>query len=418
VSAPLHVSSGAVSCGGENFDIAAALQASQILTIGHDPERVLPALIEVIRLQSGAETAQLLVLEGTKLRLEASAAADTSDLLLFPASSPDRGAGSFSSAIVNYVLHSGEDLMLSEADKDPRFVQCNYVANRRPKSVICSGIRHQGELLGVIYLEHGQIAGAFSGKKLEWLRLLSTEVGLTVASRRMSRYRDYVRKFAPSAVAKEIDINPNSPDLAAKDCDVSILFADLEGYTRIAELMGTRQLTELMNRTFSKFVDEIHRYEGVLLEIGGDELFALFGDEDTTKHVWKAANAALAISRGAKELKEELASAHVALTMNMGINSGVASVGLHSVEAASGSRWRYGASGTVVNIAARVRQLARNGDILMTADSAAKVTSDFLFEDVGEHSLKNVAKRVRIYRLLGSAANLTSAPAAQRQLQH
>jgi adenylate cyclase len=87
--------------------------------------------------------------------------------------------------------------------------------------------------------------------------------------------------------------------------------------------------------------------------------------------------------------------------MNIGINSGVASVGLHAVDAASGSRWRYGASGSVVNIAARVRELARDGNILMSADSVARVSDDFLFEDIGEHSLKNVMQPIRIYRLCG-----------------
>ena len=84
--------------------------------------------------------------------------------------------------------------------------------------------------------------------------------------------------------------------------------------------------------------------------------------------MWKAAKAALAISGAATALKEELSSAYPPLMMNMGINSGVASVGLHSVEASSGSRWRYGASGTVVNVAARVRELARDGNILMSAE--------------------------------------------------
>jgi predicted ATPase/class 3 adenylate cyclase len=398
--------SGLANHRGERFDIAAALQASQIITKGGDPDRVLSELMQVIRLQAGAETAQLLVLEGGKLRLEASAAAESSEVLLFPASSPDKGPGSFSRAIVNYVLHTGEDLLLAEADGDARFAQCPYIASRRPRSVICSGIRHQGELLGVIYLEHTQIAGAFGGQKLEWLQLLSTELGLTVWSSRLSRYREYVQKFAPSAVSKEIDANPSNPDLVAKDRDVSILFADLAGYTRLAELMGRRQLTELINRAFSRFVDEIHRYDGVLLEIGGDELFVLFADEDHSKHVWKAASAALAISRAAAELKEELSSGHPPLMMNMGINSGVASVGLHAVEAASGSRWRYGASGTVVNIAARVRELAHDGSILMSTDSAARVANEFVFEDVGEHSLKNVMKPIRIYRLISEQQGL------------
>jgi hypothetical protein len=171
-TAPTDVA-GPISHQGERFDIAAALQASHIIASGENPERVLTHLMQVIRVQSGAETAQLLALEGGKLRLEASAAADSGDVALFPSASADTVLRSFSPAVVNYVLHAGEDLMLLEADTDPRFAQCPYIAGRRPKSVLCSGIRHQGELLGVIYLEHTQIAGAFSGQKLEWLRLLN-----------------------------------------------------------------------------------------------------------------------------------------------------------------------------------------------------------------------------------------------------
>jgi adenylate cyclase len=99
-------------------------------------------------------------------------------------------------------------------------------------------------------------------------------------------------------------------------------------------------------------------------------------------------------------LQKELSSAHP-LLMNIGINSGIASVGFHAVEASAGARWRYGASGIVVNIAARVRELARDGSILMSEDSVTRVANDFSFEDMGEHSLKNVTRPIRIYRLCG-----------------
>jgi class 3 adenylate cyclase len=386
---------------GERFDIAAALQASRIISSGENTERVLTHLMQLIRIQAGAESAQLLIWEGGRLRLEASATVESGGVLLFPTQSAEAGQESYSPAIVNYVLHTGHELMLGEAGTDARFAQCSYMRNRQPKSVLCSAIRHQGELLGVIYLEHTQIAGTFDGQKLEWLRLLSTEVGLAVWSARLSRYREYVHKFAPAAVAKEIDANPVSPNLAAKDTDVSILFGDLAGYTRMAEQLERRQLDEFINRAFSRFTDEIHRHEGVLLEIRGDELFVLFSDEDPSRHVWKAVHAALAISRVAASLKDELSSAYPPLIMNMGINCGVASVGLKAVDAASGSRWRYGASGTVVNVAARVRELARDGSILVSADAASRVSNDFVFEDMGEHSLKNVQNPVHIYRLTG-----------------
>jgi predicted ATPase/class 3 adenylate cyclase len=391
----------------DSFDIAAALQASRIIASGSNTDLLLTHLMQVIRVQAGAETAQLLSLEGGKFRHEATATAETGNVMLFQ-SPATAGLGSFSPSIVNYVLHTGDDLMLGEANADPRFAHCSYIAEKRVKSVLCSGIRHRGELLGVLYLEHNQLVGAFNERKLEWLRILSGELGLALWGGRLSRYRDYVQKLAPTEVSKQIDANPQSPDLEARDCDVSIMFADLAGYAQLAEMLENRQLIDLVNYAFSRFVDEVHRFGGVLLETRGDELFVLFGDEDPRNHVWKAAKAALAIRRAATQLNKESAGAHPPLTMNIGINSGIASVGLHVLDASSGSRWQYKASGTVVNIAARLRELAREGNILMSAGSMAKIADDFVVEYIGKHSLKNIKSSVHVYRLVDDRSNTTS----------
>ena len=398
-TATTDVTTEVVSSRKDSFDIAAALQASRIIATGSNTDLLLTHLMQVIRLQAGAETAHLLALEGGKLRHEASATTESGDVTLFPSPSTE-SQKLFSPAIVNYVIHTGDDLMIDEADADSRFALCSYTAEQHLKSVICSGIRHRGELLGVIYLEHQNLVGAFNEQKLEWLRILSGELGLSLWGARLGRYRDYVNKFAPTEVFKQIEANPQSPDFQTKDCDVSIMFADLAGYSRLAELLDGRQLAELVNHAFSRFVDEIHRFEGVLLEIRGDELFVLFGDDDPKKHVWKAAKAALAIRQGSDNIEQRITGTHPPLVMNMGINSGVAAVELRSIEASSGSRWHYGASGSVVNVAARLRELAREGSILISAVSVEKISEDFVVEDMGNHSLKNIKNTVHVYRLM------------------
>ena len=73
---------------------------------------------------------------------------------------------------------------------------------------------------------------------------------------------------------------------------------------------------------------------------------------------------------------------------------------VHSIEASSGSRWHYGASGSVVNVAARLRELAREGSILISAVSLEKISKDFVVEDMGNHSLKNIKNTVHVYRLM------------------
>lgn len=382
---------------GASFDIAAAMHAARIISSGNKTDQVLTHLMQVIRLQISAETAHLLVVEDGEVQVEASATVERGSVLLFPPSE----AAPFSATIVNYVMHTGHDVIVSDACEDPRFAECSHVKSQRPKSVICMGVRHQGQILGLIYLEHTQLSGVFDAPKVEWLRILATEVGLMLWSGRLSRYREYVRKLAPTAVSEQIDANPTKPDLAAKDCDISILFADLQGYTHLAELMPPKQLHHLVSRVFSKFVDEVHRYDGAVLEIRGDELFVMFTDDEQSRHARKAANTALAIGRAAARINFELEGSPFPLLMNIGINSGLACVGLQEVQASTGSRWRYGATGSMVNIAARVRELAHNGDILIGAASAARVSEDFILEDLGAHTLKNVMSSVNIYRLVG-----------------
>jgi class 3 adenylate cyclase len=388
----------------QDFDIAVALQASRIISNMDDAMDLFPPLMQVLRIQAGAETAHLLVLEGGKLRLKASAAAGDATVKTLASRSSD-GQEHFSPAIVNYVMHTGDDVLLAEAETDPRFARCPYIESRGPQSILCCGIRHQGQLLGAVYFEHTKVVGAFNDQKLEWLRILTAEIGLKVWGGKLSRYRDYVHKFAPTKVSKEIDANPGSPDLALRDRDISVLFADLAGYTRMAELMERQALNDLINRAFSRFVDEVHRYDGLLLEITGDELLILFEDENSSRHVWKAARTALAIAKAADSLNAESCGSNPPLIVNMGINSGIASVGLRSIDASSGSAWRYGASGSVVNIAARVREVARDGGILMSGDSAMRVSNEFVLADMGEYVLKNLMKPVHIYRLLGEPSS-------------
>jgi len=212
-------------------------------------------------------------------------------------------------------------------------------------------------------------------------------------------------KFLPDDVAEEIKLNPEDPDFSFKDCDVSLLFADLAGYTRISQRMEGRKLHSFMDAAFSPFIKDIKRFSGKLAENPrGDELFAYFEDEDPSTHACNAAKAALAIRDSATLLIEELTGCTERVIMNIGINTGVTSIGMRKV----GRKWSPCASGAAVNVAHRICELANDGSILMSAKSAARMHNDFVLEDMGEHSLKNVTNRIRIYRLVSEPGDQTA----------
>lgn len=379
------------------FDIAAAAAVSQAAASEENKDRVLREVLHAIRVQTGAEVANLIVLSGGATRLEMSLTADDPDTPQTGEANAARAA--FSPSVVNYAIHTATDLVLNLPHLDPRFTRCEYLADRQPSSVMCTPIIKQSQVLGVIYLEHRRLTNVFDRQKLEWLRILATHVGATVWTDTLSRYREYLHRFAPTAAVREIDADPHSPDLTAREQDVSVLFADLAGYTRMHELMELHQTDKFVNRAFSEFVDDIHRFHGVLLSVHGDELFAFFQDEDPVRHVRNACHAALSISRTATRFNQDRSTEEPSIVVNMGINTGSAAIGLQLIEIPSGSRWRYDATGSTVNVAARIRELAKGGDILISAAVAERIKGQFDLEDLGEHALKNVSRPVCVYRL-------------------
>jgi predicted ATPase/class 3 adenylate cyclase len=384
-----------------SFDVAAAAAVSQLAAVEEKKDRILSDLIEVIRSQAGAEITHLIVASRGEKRVEASATAQAREPSLVP-DAVTAGHESFSPSIVNYVMNTATDLFLDVPHLDSRFSRCDYLARHQPSSVMCIAVIRQLQLLGVIYLENRRIIHSFDQERLDWVRILTAEVASTVLTDKLGRYREYLRRFAPPAVSEEIDGDLHSPNLAAREKDVSILFADLAGYTQMHELMEQQQTDRFVNRAFSEFVEDIQDFHGVLLSIYGDELFALFQDEDPIRHVRNACHAALSIARTAARFNESRSPGEPSVTVNMGINAGPAAVGLQPIEVATGARWRYDATGPTVNVAARIRALAHSGGILISAAAADRIEAEFQLQDRGEHVLRHVSKSVRVYRLLSA----------------
>jgi class 3 adenylate cyclase len=88
------------------------------------------------------------------------------------------------------------------------------------------------------------------------------------------------------------------------------------------------------------------------------------------------------------------------ITMHIGVNSGMASVGATKIEGAAGTRWTYTASGPTTNIAARLAALAEGGSIVLSEETRRRLGDEFELADIGPQSLKNVAQPVRAYRCL------------------
>jgi class 3 adenylate cyclase len=218
--------------------------------------------------------------------------------------------------------------------------------------------------------------------------------------------RSNLSKFVPRRVQELIEQAPEAPELAKREMDVSVLFVDIAGYTRLSERHDPDRLNVVVERYFGAFLDEVLRNGGDVNETAGDGLMVIFQDEDPERHARNAAQAALGILRRTDEINDEAGAVDEPIRLHVGVNSGPAAVGATKIEGTAGTRWTYTASGPVTNVAARLAALGAGDSVFIGPETARRLSGWLDLEDLGERALRNVEEPVRVFRLSTGALSL------------
>lgn len=177
---------------------------------------------------------------------------------------------------------------------------------------------------------------------------------------------------------------------------VTIMFADISGFTAMSERMDPEQVRNLMNRCFDHLVPIVEKYEGTVDKFIGDEIMALFGapiahEDDPARALRVGLEMQAALRRFNAEHDTDLG-------MHAGINTGLVIAG------GIGSRGRrdYSVMGDAVNLAARLEDASERGEIFVGPDTYRLAAPLFDFELLEPIRLKGKAEPVQIYKLLGA----------------
>ena len=215
----------------------------------------------------------------------------------------------------------------------------------------------------------------------------------------LDRILGHLRPFVPQTVQNIVEKNPDAPLLDKIETEITVLFLDVAGYTKISESLNQDQVNFIIEKYFSSFLDILYEHSGDINETAGDGLMVIFqGDPGET--ALNAARAALAIRRRTNEINEELSGRFQPIDINMGMNSGVAAVGMSRFQGKAGTRMTFTASGPVTNLAARLASGATNGDILVGPETVARIGNRMVFYDRGLMRFKNVSVETQVYSLL------------------
>src|SRR5437867_3195010 len=208
-------------------------------------------------------------------------------------------------------------------------------------------------------------------------------------------YGTRLASYTPRHLAEKILKSRSA--LEGERRQVTVLFADLAGFTTLAERLDPEEVHRMIERCFELITAEVHRFEGTINQYTGDGVMALFGapiaHEDAPR---RAAHAALGIQRALGDYSRELESGGgPAIQMRIGLNTGPVVVG----RIGDDLRMDYTAVGDTTNLAARMQQNARPGSVLASEATSKVVAGFFETLDLGEIAVKGRAP-VRAFEIL------------------
>jgi class 3 adenylate cyclase len=273
-------------------------------------------------------------------------------------------------------------------------------------------ILFRGSVTGLFALGDKLSGAAYSTFDLRVLRLVANQSAVAIENARaytalqqantelrqalrrveiLESIRANLSKFVPATVQRLIEEAPESPELDKREVDVSVLFVDIAGYTRLAERLDGRRVNELVELYFGAFLDEILRHGGDVNETAGDGLMVIFRDDDPRRHARAATLTALRILERARQIGRETDHAVGPIALHVGVNSGVAAVGATKIEGKAGTRWTYTASGSVTNVAARLAALGAGEGVLIGPETRARILGELWGELPVEDSASAVS---------------------------
>lgn len=231
-----------------------------------------------------------------------------------------------------------------------------------------------------------------SGQKTQGVAIVLDD--LTERKKLEAQRRLFERMVSP-AVINQLD--PNSLQLGGKRVDITVLFADIRGFTSFSEKVAPEKLVSILNRYLAAMAEAVLAQEGTIDKFMGDAIMAWFNAPVPQKdHTLRAVKTALAIRDSVEALYKELpAEAHLAF--GAGIHYGDAVLGLIGTE----KRLEYTAISDSVNTAKRVQENSAKNQILISKDAYERVKNQVEAKPHADMSVKGKTQPLEVFEVLG-----------------
>ena len=231
-----------------------------------------------------------------------------------------------------------------------------------------------------------------AGQKTQGVAIVLED--LTERKKLEAQRRLFERMVSP-AVIEQLD--PNSLQLGGKRADITVLFADIRGFTSFSEKLQPEKLVSILNRYLAAMAEAVLEHGGTIDKFMGDAIMAWFNAPvPQPDHTLRAVKTALAIRASVEKLYKDLTT-ESQLAFGVGIHYGEAVLGLIGTE----KRLEYTAISDSVNTAKRVQENSAKNQILISKDAYERVKKQVDAKPHAEMTVKGKAQPLEVFEILG-----------------
>lgn len=309
-----------------------------------------------------------------------------------------------SRTIARQVLDDHRAVLIRDTGNMDNLSTADSIIQMHILSAMCAPLVVQGEVVGILYVDCIESGKPLEPEHLDLISVLALMVSSALEQSRLHqsvevekrRRKELSCRLSPNVVERVL---AGESQLGSMEADITVLFADLVGFTAMSEKMAPREVVDLLNELFEELTAEVFLEDGTLDKYIGDALIAFFGaPEQQDDHPARAVRTALGMQNRIREMSAQHPD-WPPLSMRIGINSGPAVVG----DIGSIQRSDYTVIGDTVNIASRLEsQVAKAGDVVIGPATAQSCGHQFLLEEMQETPLKGKRSVVKPWRVLGN----------------
>lgn len=241
---------------------------------------------------------------------------------------------------------------------------------------------------------------------------LNMSYGYFVESRSKRELAHLFGTYVPPELVDEMVKDPDSYSMAAASKELTVMFCDMRGFTKMSETMEPTQLQALLNDVFSRLTDLIRANRGTIDKYMGDCVMAFWGAPvELPNHAHLAVKTALEMSNAVRKINEEhRAKGLPEIGIGIGLNTGNMCVG----DMGSDIRRSYTVIGDAVNLGSRLEGLSKAyGVDIVVSESTRKQAPDFAWQELDRVRVKGKEQAVAIFWPLGPLDRVEAAHQAE-----